>query len=118
MDTEELEKYLRDSTLGYSFKANWLVHGVQQSPCPNCPFKKEDPPTPFLIKDQKCFERCPYNIIVWILNEDQEVLYEKFRPDEKKGLDLEMAINAHKVILVKNTIGRVPGLSSLPLFLE
>jgi hypothetical protein len=98
LNTEELERYLRSSTLTYPLKASWLVHDVSQNPCPSCPFQKEDPSIPISMKEGKCFERCPFNIIIWILNKEQEFLYEKFRPDDKKKSDLEMAINAHKII--------------------
>jgi len=117
MDTEELERNLRNSTETYPIKASRIVHGIQLIPCPNCPFTNEDPPAPFSMKDQNCFERCPYNIIVWILSEEQEIVYQKSRPDEKKRNDLEMAINAHKVALVETTIGRAPESTPLPLFL-
>lgn len=116
MNIEELEINLRESTAAYVFKITLLIYGVQQNPCPNCPFKNEDPPVSLLLKDQKCFERCPYNIAVWILNTEQEILYQRLRPDDKKRSDLEMAINAHKTALVEQMMGRVPQAAPLPLF--
>lgn len=98
LNTEELARYLRSLTLAYPLKASWLVHDAPQNPCPDCPFQKEDPSIPISMKEEKCFERCPFNIIIWILNKEQEFLYEKSRPDSKKKDDLEMAINAHKII--------------------
>ena len=118
MNTEELERNLRNSTAAYPLKASRLVHGIQLITCPDCPLKNEDPPVPFLMKDQKCLERCPYNIIVWILSEEQEIIYQKYRLDEKKRNDLEMAINEHKVALVEKTIGRASESTTLPIFLN
>lgn len=117
LNNDEFERNLRKSTAFYAFKASRLIHSVSQTPCPDCPFKREDPPTPFLMKDQSCLERCPYNIIVWILNEEQEALYEKFRPDKKKKDDLEMSINAHKVAVIEETARRVEQQSPLLIFL-
>jgi len=106
LDAEELERFLRSSSLTYPFKDSWLIDDVQQTPCLNCPFEKEYPPVPLLIREQKCFERCPRDIIVWILNEKQTKIYEKFRPDVQKKEDMALAINARKIALVEQTMGR------------
>jgi hypothetical protein len=116
LNTENLEQDLRKTELAYLLKAGLLIHGIQRIPCPNCPFEKEDPPVPLILKDEECFERCPFNIVIWILSPGQEEVYSIFRPDDKKKQDLQMAINAHKIVIMEETIGGVEEQSPLPLF--
>jgi len=117
LNNDEFERNLRKSTAFYAFKASRLVHGIFRMPCPDCSFTNDDPPIPFFLKDEKCFQRCPFNVITWILNVEQTVLYEKFRPDEKKKKDLEMAINARKIAVIEETTRRVEQQSPLLIFL-
>ena len=116
LNTEELERKLRDSTASYPFKTSRLVHGIFRMPCPDCSFTNDDPPIPFFLKNEKCFQRCPFNVITWILNAEQTVLYEKFRPDKKKKNDLEMSINAHKVAVIQETTRRDEQTVASPYF--
>jgi hypothetical protein len=66
--------------------------------------KNEYPPVPLSEKDKKCFQRCNFKICLWILNPEQLILYEKFRPPEKKKEDIEMAIRENKIVFVEQTL--------------
>jgi hypothetical protein len=98
MDTDELEKKLRDSPMIYSSKASYLVWGFFSTPCPDCPFKNENSSLSIFEKDKDCFERCPFDIMVWILNQKQKKLYFKYRPLKKKKKELEKAIQKEEII--------------------
>jgi hypothetical protein len=100
----DLERELRKSPMDYSLKATQYLYGISQTPCPNCPFKNEYPPVPFEKKTKKCFERCKFKIIIWILNQEQLSVYEQFRPPEKKKKDIELAINEGKIALVEEIL--------------
>lgn len=101
MNLEELEVSLRNSEMDYSLKANRYLHGVAFTPCNDCPFKGENPAVSIPLKTQKCFERCPYQIMVWILSEQQLRLYYKVRPPELKDKDFNKAVNEERVIIIK-----------------
>lgn len=100
----ELERYLRESEMHYPLKATRYLYGVAQNPCPNCPFKNERPPVPSVEKTEKCFQRCKFKIIIWILSLKQLYLYEKMRPSENKKEDIEAAINLGKIARIENLI--------------
>jgi len=100
LESWELERELRKSSMGYSLKITLYLYGVSQNPCPNCSFKNEYRPVPLNEKDKKCFQRCEFKICLWILSPEQLILYEKFRPAEKKKEDIEMAIRENKIVFV------------------
>lgn len=105
MEYWELERELRKLPMIYSLKITLYLYGVSQIPCPNCSFKNEYPPVPLNEKDKKCFQRCKFKICLWILNPEQLILYEKFRPAERKKEDIEMAIREGKIVLVDQILG-------------
>ena len=106
MNILELEHNYRNSNEVYPLKATRCIYGVSQIPCPDCPYKNEYPPVSIFIKTEKCFERCPYQIMLWILSKEQLEIYERVRPPEKKKIDIELAIREGKIILVEQTLGR------------
>ena len=106
MNIPELEQNLRNSTAAYPLKATRYIYGIFQNPCPNCPYMNEYPPVPIYEKDEYCFKKCPFEICIWILNEEQLKIYEKVRPPEKKKRDIEMAIREGKIIPIEETLGR------------
>lgn len=119
MESWKLEQYLRNSPMDYSLKATRYLCGIAQTPCPNCPFKNENPPVPLIEKTAKCFQRCEFKIIIWILNPEQLSLYEKMRPPEKKKEDIEAAINLGKITQIENKIKESRGIEiSSPSFLN
>jgi hypothetical protein len=100
LNIEESERKLRNSSMVYAFKSNFYLHGVFFIPCKDCPFQNEIPAVPILEKDKDCFKRCPHDIMIWLLNEEQTTLYEKFRPPEKKKKELEKAIKEGRIIQI------------------
>ena len=96
----ELEVKLRKSEMDYSLKATLYLYGVSFTPCSDCPFKNEKPPISICEKTEKCFQRCPFEIMVWILSSRQRKIYEKFRPPALKKRDFEQAINLGKIVQV------------------
>jgi len=106
LDISDLEHNYRNSNECYPLKATRCIHGVSRIPCPDCPYKKEEPPIPILKRDEKCFQRCRFPIMLWILSKEQLELYEKVRPPEKKKEDIELAIREGKIVLVEQTLGR------------
>jgi len=101
LNLKELEVSLRSSEMDYSLKANRYLKDIAFTPCEDCSFKGENPAVSILIKTQRCFERCPYPIMVWILSEQQLKLYEKVRPSELKERDLNKAVNEEQIIIIK-----------------
>lgn len=103
--------------MDYSLKATRDVYGVAQTPCPNCPFKNEEPPVPLVEKTKRCFQRCKFKIIIWILSTKQLSLYEEFRPPEKKKEDIELAINEGEIARIEETLRESQKIKPpLPLF--
>ena len=100
MNIGELERKLRNSSMIYAFKANFYLHDIFSIPCRDCPFQNEIPAVSILEKDKNCFKRCPHDIMIWLLNEEQTALYERFRPPEKKKRELEKAIKEGKIIQI------------------
>jgi len=94
----KIEKELRESSMIYSLKANFYLKRLFSTPCDDCPFKEENPSVPISEKDEDCFKRCPFDIMIWLLNEKQTALYQKFRPPEKKKRELEKVIREGKII--------------------
>jgi len=115
--------------MDYCLKANLYLRGVAFMPCPDC-YKKWHPknekpfPTtenrsiPFSEKINERLLSCPFEIMLWILSEDQFQLWEKLRSLEMKKKEIEKAINEHKVLQVETSLGRAPESMPLPLFLE
>jgi len=104
LESWELERNLRNSSMDYSLKVTRYLYGVARTPCPNCPFKNEDPPVPLIEKTKKCFQRCKFKIIIWIPSPEQLHLYEQVRPPEKKKEDIELAINEGKITLIEESL--------------
>jgi len=102
-----LERHLRESLMDYSLKINLYLHGVASTPCFDCPFKNEHPAVPLWEKTEKCFQRCPYDILIWILNKEQLARYENLRPPEKKEAEIKRAINEGKIVRIEETLRRV-----------
>jgi len=105
LNREELEKQLRESEMAYPSKVNRLYKSVEFTPCNNCPFKDENPPVSLLGKTENCFERCPYEIVIWILSPRQIEQYIKLRPDNKKKSDIERAESESKFIYLEKIKG-------------
>jgi hypothetical protein len=60
---------------------------------------------PIWEKTERCFKRCPYEIVIWILSKKQFKLYEKLRPPELKEKELERAKREGKIIFVQQIMG-------------
>jgi len=135
LNTEELERELRKSPMDYCLKANLYLRGVAFMPCPDCHEKwlpenensfltTEKHSIPFSEKIDECLlsliegrlKNCPFEIMVWILSEDQFQLWEKLRSPEMKRRGIEKAINEHKMLQVEASLGRALGSISLPFF--
>lgn len=97
MNKEELERRLRESPMAYPLKVNLYCKGVAFTPCNDCPFKNENPVVPIWKKTEKCFQRCPFEILIWILNEEQQEMYEKLRPPEMKEREIKRAQREGKI---------------------
>lgn len=94
---EKLEQWLPKSEMDYSLKVNLYYMGVAFTPCHNCPFKNENPAVTILKKTQKCFQRCPYEIVTWILSPAQFRLYQLLRPPEMKEKEKKRAKKEGKI---------------------
>lgn len=110
MNISERERKLRQSEMDYSLKANLYLHGVAFTPCEDCPFKDERLPGiikigPMRTRMEMCFERCPYEIMIWLLSKEQFQLYEKLRPLEKKKKDFQKAIRENKIVQIEIKTG-------------
>jgi len=92
--------------MDYSLKINLDLRGVESTPCLDCPLTKE-PVVPIWEKAEKCFQRCPYEILVWILNKEQLEKYEKLRPPERREVEIKRAINERKIVQIEETLRRV-----------
>lgn len=111
------EEDLRESPMAYPLKANLYIRGVAFMPCNDCPFKNE---RPSLLIDEtvdRCFQECPHNIIVWILNQEQLEKYEELRPLELKEKDLKFAIKMEKIPQEEEFIG-APEIAVTPVFFK
>jgi len=87
--------------MDYSLKATLYLWGVAFSPCKDCPYKGERPAISILIKTKKCFKRCPYPIMIWILSKEQLELYEIIRPLELKQKDIDKAQKEAQIIDIR-----------------
>ena len=102
--------------MDYPLKATWYLHGVESAStrCPDCPFS----PIYTLEKTKECFKRCTFTIMVWLLDGEQEKIYEESRPPEMKRKDIEKAINERKIVQIEKVIGRAPEISVSPSFYQ
>lgn len=87
--------------MDYSLKATLYLWGVASTPCKDCPYKGEYPAISILIKTKKCFERCPYPIMIWILSKEQLELYETIRSLELKQRDINKAQKEARIIDIR-----------------
>jgi len=91
--------------MDYSLKVNWYYKGVVFTPCDDCPFRNKRPAVPIWEKTEKCFQRCPYEIVIWILSKRQLALYEKVRPSELQKKELKRAKKEEKIVIVEQIRG-------------
>ena len=116
MNNRVTERNIRDSELEYPMKACVVIHGSYYGQCPDCPFQNENPSVHLFKKTEKCDERCPFLLMIWLMNQQQLYAWDVTRPEEMKIKEVEKAINEGELDLVEETIGRVPEVVSLPLF--
>lgn len=92
----------------YPIKATWYLRSVYSAAtiCPDCP----SPPQFALEKTKKCCEICLFPMMIWLFDDEQRKVWEEIRPVDMKKKDIAKAIE-------EETIGRVPKIASLPLFL-
>jgi len=76
----------------YCLKAARKLGKAQCIPCSDCKsqkyWKDERFGVPLSERDKFCFQYCEYPILLELLDEEQRKLYEKFRPPEKKAIDI------------------------------
>ena len=116
MNTESSESFLSKSSMDYPLKATWYLRGVESTStsCPDCP----NPPMFMSEKTKECCKRCNFLMMIWLLNEEQLEIWREVRPPEKQKEEIEKAIKEHKMPQIEVSIGGVPELSTLPLFLK
>jgi hypothetical protein len=115
LDNGELERRVRDSKTTYPTKAIYYLNGIWAGQCLDCPFRNESPSVHLFKKTEKCCERCPYLLMIWLLDQEQLYIWDAIRPEEIKIREAEKAINEGKLDLVEEVIGRVPEVAT-PLF--
>lgn len=111
-----MEICLRNSPMDYSLKVNLYYKKVAFTPCSDCPFQGERSAIPIWEKTEKCFQRCPYDIVIWILNPRQLTKYEELRPQDKKKKEIERAIREGKLVQVEETLRASGELVTSPSF--
>jgi len=89
--------------MDYSYKATLYLQGNAFTPCNDCPFKNDDPYVSLNEKIERCFQGCPHDIMVWLLNKEQLEIYERLRPPERKQKDIEKAIKEGRIIQIEHT---------------
>ena len=97
----ELEKSLRESEMDYSLKVNLFLRGVASTPCTDCPFKNERFFAPIWERTKKCFQKCPFGIVIWILSKEQLMLYETVRSERLKERDIRKAREERQIIEIR-----------------
>lgn len=114
MNTDE---FLRKSHLDYPEKATWHLYGVDNASliCPDC----HSPPVNMSERITACCERCPFALMIWLLNKRQAEIWLKVRPPDMKRKEVEKAVSEQrKISHLKEVIGRVSELSPLPVFFD
>lgn len=101
--------------MDYPEKATWYIRGVDNTKpiCDDCP----SPPRRALEKIRECCKICPFQMIIWLFNKEQGEIWKETRPLDMKKKDIEKAVNERRIAQVEKTIGRVPEIAPLPLFL-
>ena len=104
--TIEREIALRRSEMDYSIKAGNYLCGGYRTPCLNCSLKGDNPAGSILERTKICFEKCTFEIMIWLLSDEQNRLYEEVRPKTMKERDVQKAITKKRFIMEENFVGR------------
>jgi len=117
LNGENFECFLQRSHFDYPEKATWLLRGVEnvRTICQDCSL----PPLDVQEKMMACCGRCPFAMMIWLLNESQAETWLELRPPDMRQKEIEKAImEGHELSpKIKEIIGRVHQLTPLPLFL-